>query len=83
MASLFTSVCFLTGETNVEIDEFQKEPCLFYCAVVVNAATSKSNGLNILRKAIRDIKIYNKIDINDSYLIDIKLSMVNLKSFNL
>lgn len=54
------------GETNVEIDEFQKEPCLLYCAIVANAATGKSNGLSILRKAIRDIEIYNKIDIKDS-----------------
>ena len=46
-----------------------KNSCLLYCAVVANAATSKSNRLSILRKAIRDIKIYNKIDINDSKII--------------
>jgi hypothetical protein len=58
------------GETNVEIGEFQKEPCLLYCAIVANAATGKSNGLSILRKAIRDIEIYNKIDIKDSKVIN-------------
>ena len=57
-------------ETNVEIDQYQREPCLLYCAIVANAATGKSNGLSILRKAIRDIEIYNKIDIKDSKVIN-------------
>jgi hypothetical protein len=42
-------------ETNVEIDEYQREPCLLYSAIVANAATGKKNGLSIIRKAIRDI----------------------------
>ena len=42
-------------ETNDEIDQNRREPCLLYCAIVANAATGKSNGLSILRKAIRDI----------------------------
>ena len=58
------------GETNVEIDEYQKEPCLLYCAVIANAATGKSNGLSIIRKAIRDIEVYKKIEIKDSRVIN-------------
>jgi hypothetical protein len=42
-------------ETNDEIDQNRREPCLLYCAIVANAATGKKNGLSILRKAIRDI----------------------------
>jgi hypothetical protein len=70
LAPLFTSTCFLMGETNVEIDEYQNEPCLLYCAAVANAATGKSAVLSIFKKTLRDIEIYNKIDINDSKVMN-------------
>ena len=70
LAPLFTSTCFLMGETNVERDEYQKEPCLLYCAVVANAATGKSAGLSIFKKTLRDIEIYNNIDIKDSKVMN-------------
>ena len=66
LAPLLTGTCFCMGETNVEIDEYQKEPCLLYCAVIANESTEKKTGLNIVQDAIREIEVYNKIRIKDS-----------------
>jgi hypothetical protein len=63
------------GETSVGIDEYQKEPCLLYFAVVANAASGKSHGLSILRCAIREIEIYNKIEIKDSKVVNGKKTL--------
>ena len=54
------------GERNVEIDQYQKEPCLLYWAIFANAATGKSNCLSILK----NIELYNKNVIKDSKVIN-------------
>jgi hypothetical protein len=73
MPVLLTTISHLMGETTINVCDDHIETCVLYCAIIANPATGKSSGLSLIKKAVREVEIFNKVDLKNSKLVNGKL----------